>query len=182
MGDILNVAALHDRGAARATFGIRGNSFQLNKDNASKVSLLDPITQNILQLRADVILGDGTLVESRILSLEELFGYLLGMILEDDYRMDLVDDEGAQIIDDDSGYPIADNWSVRESLVSLASRVAAVESKIGDATGGIVSDINKVNYRVTTLSNDVYKKAETYTQSEVDTKLNHVFIVDDAVE
>ena len=178
MGAIFNMSAMHDNGLPQATIGIRDNAFRFRMDTTSKIiSLLLPLTQEIGKIRADVVLSDSTLLEERLVDLEDRFNDLAEMIESDDYEMALEDDDGGVIVDDD-GTVLVDNWSVFATLADLSSRVDILETEVGNEFIGLIATVAGMSNQVESLVNranlhdqeieDLKKKLEEGKKRETD--------------
>lgn len=151
MSGILNLSAIHDSGAPKATVGIRGDSFQLKMDTTTKlVSLINPLTNLVRQLRADIVLSDDSLAEDRIIALEENLQAFEDMILEDNYTMPLADNDGYLLVDNDDAV-LVDNWTVFGAIDDLTARMNQVENYVGDDTYGLVATVENLYMQVDSL-------------------------------
>lgn len=191
MGDIMNIAALHDGGLPRVTAGIRGNRFRLYKPEIDRVDLVDPATGDLLRFRALFEFPDSTVVQERIEDIEELLDHLNEMITTDDYWAAISDDDGALLIDDASLLPIGDNWSLAGAIDDLRDRVTYLEHTVTDLVmfqESVESTLNYYDLRITEqerlMSNTVSQMNRlsayvTNLNDVVVNGLNHTFIVDD---
>lgn len=197
MGDILNIAAVHDAGQPKMNVGIRGNRFSLQK-SGNVVYLVDA-SGNRMDFDASLILSDGSSVETRIQDAEtqisemdDLLDHLYGMITTDEYWAALGTDDGFTLIDDATGYPIVDEWTVCDAIDELRTRVCALENLLWDYTA-TVSDIHSsLNYQEARIySLELTNRAQTKLigavarelsalKSDMASALNHRFLVDDS--
>lgn len=184
MGDILNIAALHDGGLPRATFGIRGNRFRLSKDS-NTVTLMDPITGSILNFRANATLSDASLVETHITDLESSYDRLYDMVVNDEYLAGIEVDDEILLIDDETEYPIVDNWSVLSTIADLKARIEVIEGHVQDLLNFAQMADTAFGYydsRINVLEQTQIEQTALLTQliETVTGGLDHAFIVDDA--
>lgn len=197
MGDILNIGAVHNAGDPELNVGIRGNRFVLKK-NGNVVYLAD-YSGNRMDLDADVLLSDGTSVETRILEAEALLtemdgilDHLYAMYSSDDYWAALEVDDGVILVDDASEYPIVDNWSLESDVAGLRNRVYALEHSLAYIESSMVDVLRTL---------DIYDSRLDRIESEqrsqksmligavrelialrkaTNAALNHRFLVDDS--
>lgn len=145
MGDILNIAAVHNAGDPELNVGIRGNRFVLRKNG--NVVYLEKSNGDRMDLNAEFLLSDGSSVETRILAAEELLeemddilDHLYEMYSSDEYWAAIEVADGVVLVDDSSGYPIIDNWSIRSAIDDLQARVTTLEGSLREI-GSTVADV-----------------------------------------
>lgn len=197
MGDILNIAAVHDAGDAKLNVGIRGNRFVLKKNG--NVVYLVTAGNSRMDLDANFKLSDGTSVENRILDAEtqleemaEILDHLYEMVSTDEYWAALEVGDGVLLVDDATEYPIVDNWSVDSAIADLQNRVFTLEksvSTIGDTLTDVLRTLQDYNSHIVDLELRQKQQASLLIstvrelialRTATNSALNHRFLVDDS--
>lgn len=197
MGDILNIAAVHNAGDPELNVGIRGNRFVLRKNG--NVVYLEKSNGDKMDLNAEFLLSDGSSVETRILAAEELLeemddilDHLYEMYSSDEYWAAIEVADGVVLVDDSSGYPIIDNWSIRSAIDNLQARVTALEGSLREI-GSTVADVLYTLQLYDTRLGKVESKQRAQQsmllglvgeiialRNATNAALNHRFLVDDS--
>lgn len=145
MGDILNLAAVHDNGLPCVTIGIRGNSFRLSKVDPSTVAFVDPKTGETLNLKAKVELENGETLDDKFSRLEDMIESLSDHVKEEACLENLSVD-GFLLVDDEPVDRVdvlqKDLSSVKESM-SVMSRLVVKLDEDHDLLAKRVSHLEK---------------------------------------